>query len=268
MNFKANESAVVHSFQSFYYELLRQKEIALSTYFSDNTSKDPDVENKSIDEQHEIEVAIFAIQKKIISAIEIAIENINQKSKLQVYMINEVKYIITVYADEIFIHLKWDGAKYWRFSLLEKQLFESEIAGENFFIMLDAMMANANGANHELVFLYFMTLSLGFQGKYRNIKNVHDDIEMYKERLYNVFHDKPSRLFYPGKPFLISSCYDAIYKENNNINLPDVKFWSWCLVSIIFVYIIVSYMTWYSITDELSGVLHQISEQIKSGPLI
>ena len=271
MSFQASESAIVHGFQGFYYELLRQKERALSLYFSAELSKDPEVnseETTASPRQNEIEGAIVTIQKKLISVIENASEVMLIKSRIQTKMIETAKYVMTVLADEVFINLRWEGSKFWRFSLLEKQLFQSEIAGERFFSLLDDVTQNASSSNEEMAFLYFMSLSLGFKGRYRDLDNADEHISWYKDRLYAFFHNKPSRLFYPGRTHMIESCYDHTNLEDNSSNLPDVKFWSWSILSVIFVYIIISYCVWYSMTDEISYVLHKISEQIRQGPLV
>ncbi len=297
MGFRASDSAVVHGFQAFYYELLRQKERALSLYFAGESYKDPEVEEKAEDKDeglyysedealaskygsnkmisseadkkpNEIEGAIVTIQKGLKSAIELTTETMAAKSRLPIKFVNEAKYVMTVLADEVFINLRWEGARFWRFSLLEKQLFQSEIAGEKFFSSLDRLLENINSTNEELAFLYLMSLSLGFKGKYRDSDSSKEHISWYKDRLYSIFHNKPSRLFYPGRGQLINSCYESTVLDDSPLNLPDVKFWSWCIISVIFVYIIVSFGIWHSITGEISDVLHKISEQVRNGPLI
>ena len=47
MSFRASDSALVHGFQAFYYELLRQKEKALSMFFA--PVKDGSDENREVE---------------------------------------------------------------------------------------------------------------------------------------------------------------------------------------------------------------------------
>ncbi|MDR1233689.1 MAG: DotU family type IV/VI secretion system protein [Holosporales bacterium] len=276
MSFAANESAVVHGFQAFYYALLRQKERALSLYFSHDFSQDPDIDNDSTEEpdgestkkQNEVEGAIVAIQKNLMDVINNSMDMIYAKSRLPHHLITDVKYIMTVLTDEIFINLRWDGAKYWRFSLLEKQFFQSEVAGDQFFKMLDEIVYNYDLHTEEMAFLYLMTLSLGFKGRYRDMDSANEHIAWYKDRLYSMLHSKSSRLFYPGRQHIIESCYEYTSTENNNSNLPDAKFWSWCIISVFVLYIIISYCVWYSITSDIDDVLKSIIEQTRQGPLV
>ena len=83
-----------------------------------------------------------------------------------------------------------------------------------------------------------------------------------------MIHSKSSRLFYPGRPHMIESCYEYTDIENNDSALPDARFWSWCILGVVFIYIIISYGVWYNITDEIGDVLHKIAEQTRQGPLI
>ncbi|MDR0744511.1 MAG: DotU family type IV/VI secretion system protein [Holosporales bacterium] len=273
MKFNFSESLVVHEFQIFYYELLRQKEKALSFFFYNNLSPDPPSNSESndiekSDKQNEIEGTIVTIQKKLISVIENAAEVMLIRSRITNKLAEDAKYIMTVLTDEIFINLRWEGSKLWRFSLLEKQIFQSEVAGDKFFIMLDEIMANMNAISEELAFLYLMALSLGFKGRYRDTENSIEHISWYKERLYSLLHDKPSRLYYPGRHYLIGSCYEHTYTESNNSILPDIRFWTLCTIAIISLYIVISYFVWYSITSDVSDILRNIYEQTKQGPLI
>lgn len=274
MKITASNSSVIHGFQIFYYDLLRQKEKVLSLYFLNEDSKDPpssketDESETTTERQNEVEGAIVSVQKKLIEIINKATDTMLFRSRLTSKMIEEAKYIMVVLADEIFINLKWEGAKFWRFSLLEKQIFHSEVAGDKFFSMLDEIIENITSSSDELAFVYLMALSLGFKGKYRGTENSSDRLGWYKEKLYSKLHNKPSRLFFPGRGKLIESCYDYTYTDDNKAFLPDIKFWTWCVIAVISIYIVVSFFVWYSITNDVSDVLQKIYEQTRQGPLI
>lgn len=282
MNFRASDSPIVHGFQAFYYELLRQKEKALSAYFSVKPSFDPKVDEESEviantdgnivysveNKSNEVEGMIVSIQRKLISSIENVFDMISSKSKLGQKRIEEAKYIMTILADEIFINMRWEGSKFWRFSLLEKQLFQTEVSGERFFQLLDFSISDANSAKDEIIFLYLMALSLGFKGKYRDAEKGEDYLIWYKDKLYALLHKKPSRLFYPGRACLIENCYVHTISEENKSFIPDTRFWTWVITGIIILYMIISYSVWFGITDDVLDVIKSINEQIRKGPLI
>lgn len=274
MTFDASKSAIVHGFQAFYYELLRQKERALSLYFAPvqeateteqaNTATEPTLEPEK--EKNNVEGGVVEIQKKLLAIIENVSNTVLAKSKLNPKFIGDAKYIMAALTDEIFLNLRWEGAKYWRYTLLEKQLFQTELAGDKFFSMCDEIVVDFS--NEEMAFVYLMTLSLGFKGRYRDVENADEQIGWYKDRLHSMLNTKSARLFFPGRTHMIDSCYEYTCIENDNSHLPDARFWSWCVISVVFLYIIVSYFVWIGITGEISDVLQKISAQTRQGALI
>jgi type VI secretion system protein ImpK len=274
--FKASESPIVHGFQAFYYELLKQKEICLSQFFSEESVDPKDVIERDDDDAAavpggsslEVEATIVKVQKKLISSIDRIFEVISNRSRVNPRKLNEVKYIMAILADEIFINMKWDGAKFWRFSLLEKQIFQSEVAGEKFFTMLDEFLSDTNNIQEEIAFLYLMAISLGFKGRYRGHEDMNEYVSWYKDRLYSILHNKPSRLFYPGRQNMINQCYEHTFMENDKKEIPDVRFWSACIMAIVTAYIVISFAVWFGITNEINGILKYIAEQIRNGPLV
>ncbi|MDR2458726.1 MAG: DotU family type IV/VI secretion system protein [Holosporales bacterium] len=271
MSFNTSDSAIVHGFQAFYYELLRCKEKALSLYSSYDASvstQETSTGASDVTKQNgdNIEGAVVAIQKRMIKVIEDVTEVMLVESRSAPRYVGDAKYIITVLADETFLNLKWDGATFWRMTLLEKQLFQTEVAGDKFFSMADEIIVDVR--NEEMAFLYLMALSLGFKGKYRGTTNSDERITWYKSRLHAMLNTKQSRLFFPGRTHMISSCYEYTHFESDDSYLPDHRFWSWCIASVVVGYIIVSYIVWCGITGEIGDLLKQISNQTKQGPLI
>ena len=267
MSFRASESAVVHGFQAFYYELLRQKEKALSMFFAPTESfASTKSEQTDATANNEVEGHVVVIQKKLLAIIENVTNTIQAKSRINPRFIGDAKYIMASLADEIFLNLQWEGAKFWRYTLLEKQLFQTEIAGDKFFTMLDEIVTDFS--NEEMAFLYLMALSLGFKGRYRDIENSEEHIGWYKDRLYSILNTKSARLYFPGRSHMIESCYDYTYIENDNSQLPDYRFWTYCVLGVVFAYILISYFVWADITDDIGEILSKIAEQTRQGALI
>ncbi len=262
MSFDASKSAIVHGFQAFYYEILRQKEKALSLLFTDSSKVviETETDNGIIleenieDTNNKVEGTVVAIQKQLISTIKNIINTILNNSHGYHKDIEEIKYIMAALSDEIFLNLRWEGSKVWKFTLIEKQLFQTEIAGNKFFIDLEKTLINLQ--NEELAFVYLMALSLGFKGKFRGVDE--SRISWYKDRLFAVCQSKSTGLFFPGRQTLIQSCYNYTNKNVNNSSLPDIRFWSWLTTFVICIYIIISYIVWNNVTDEISILLKKI----------
>ncbi len=254
MSFNASSSAVVHCFQAFYYELLRQKEKALSLYLSNNNKINDDKYDK------DIEGLIVTIQKKLINTIETVNNTLIERSRLSSNNIRDVKYIITVLADETFINLNWEGTEIWKLYLLEKNLFKTEIAGDKFFDMADITLNNLN--NEEMAFMYLVALSLGFKGKYRDIENADEYLNWYKSKLYAIIHFNKEKLFYPGRQHLINSCYDYTCAEGNNKLLPDTNYCIIIIIVIFILYLVISYFIWFNITGDINTTMMQMHQQV------
>jgi type VI secretion system protein ImpK len=216
--------------------------------------------------QNEVDSTVIEIQKKMLHVIETITNTMRMKSRILPKQIADSKYIITILTDEIFLNLRWEGAQFWRFTLLEKQLFQTEVAGDKFFSMMDEIVASIE--DNDVAFLYLMALSLGFKGRYRGVEGAEEHIAWYKSRLYALLNPRPARLFFPGKSKMIEACYEHTNTTSNESYLPDSRFWSWCIISIVFVYIAISYCVWYGITGEMGSVLREIAEQIRQGPTI
>ena len=288
MSFNASGSVIVHGFQAYYYELLRQKERALSlsintkpedvindTQNDNNVNNNDDNNEKVIDLKiedspelikymSEIEGAIVAIQNKLIKVINDVSNAMVSKAQLQ--FSEDAKYVITALTDEIFINLKWEGADLWKLYLLEKKLFKTETAGDKFFEMADNVINSVN--NEEIAFLYIMVLSLGFQGKYRDTENAEENVNWYKNKLYSILHVNSKRLFYPGRPHLIDSCYEHTIVDISSSNLPNTRYWSLWLLGVLFVYIIISSIIWFNITDDIKSLLDQITDLTRKSPTL
>src|SRR5206468_3507892 len=48
----------------------------------------------------------------------------------------EIQYVMAAAADEVFLHLNWEGKDYWSANLLEEEIFHTHNAGERFFVNL------------------------------------------------------------------------------------------------------------------------------------
>ena len=77
----------------------------------------------------------------------------------------DAKYALAAFADEVIYHSTWPGKTQWLSNPLQLQFFGLNTAGDGFFTNLDNLHGQ-RGRNH-VAQIYFLTLALGFQGKYR-----------------------------------------------------------------------------------------------------
>lgn len=263
----AGNSAVVHAFQIFYYELLRQKEKALSFYSTAAVVFPTANENSNNNENStatyipddRLEGIIVSIQCRLVKAINGTGALILEKSHISEESIDNIRYVLATLSDEIFLNLNWEGNERWKLYLLEKQLFSSEIAGDRFFDLAETAITSQD---EEMAFVYLMSINLGFKGKFRDVSHSDEHIATYKNRLYSIIHPQSNRLFYPGRQHLIENCYNYTCIEYCATELPDTKYWSTCIICILMIYLVVSYIVWYSITDDIYSIIERINKQL------
>lgn len=234
---------LIRAFQIFYYILLRQKEKALSCPYNNKTLDE--------DESQKIETIIVTIQKQITTGIDTVLP------QLEAHIMRfseDIKYALIAFTDEVFINLNWNGKNIWKLYLLENKLFQSEIAGDKIFNLIDNLLATSQV--EDIAWLYLMILSLGFKGKYRDINT--NTISSYKEKLYAVIKHNNNELFYPGRDYLFPECYEYTAMEITNHSLPNTQYWVYIILIVLGIYVLASYIIWFDITHDLNLLIKKL----------
>jgi type VI secretion system protein ImpK len=76
----------------------------------------------------------------------------------------DARYALMALLDEILVRTNWPGRPEWQASPLQFQHFQENTAGENFFKRADTLCNQPHRAH--VLQVYFLCLSLGFQGRY------------------------------------------------------------------------------------------------------
>ncbi len=259
MTFTTGNSPLLQNFQDYYYELLRQKEKALRTADQQDPTKD-------MPEEHDM---VFKIQKTMKDLLETTTKKTARTfgSTIGAHIVKDAEYIMVVLTDEIFLSLQWPGALGWQKSLLEAQIFQTQVAGELFFKKLDALLESKEANSREVALLYFLALSLGFRGKFKGGEDERK-VRWYMDQLYIFINNKPPRLFNPGREKLFTQCYDHDITSPPGRGLPDVRIWVLCILGIFVVYFFVTYVVWYKLASDLYEALSMILGQTHQAAVI
>lgn len=165
-----------------------------------------------------------AVQSALIELIEqhsLGIQPYEGNENDMVY--NEVLYLLTVFTDEMFVNIPWDGEKIWEASLLEEQLFQSHYSGNHFFELLENYLQSPVTETHGLSVLYLLILCLGFKGKY-----MHEDIEKkvnyYKKQLFISFY-KSSPIILKEIKALFPEAYLHTFSGGIRLKFYNIKVW-------------------------------------------
>ena len=169
----------------------------------------------------------------------------------------EAQYIMAAMADEIFLHLKWDGRQYWEDHLLESQLFSTHTAGETLYKSLDRFLLEREPIRADIAHVYLMVLGLGFRGKYRGVDD-RGRIASYKQQLYTfIFHRDPALV--TGETTFCAQAYNYTFEEGRPKSLHDFRSWGALFAGFLMLLLFVSFVIWHHHTSPLDQVLANIT---------
>ena len=173
----------------------------------------------------------------------------------------EAQYVMAAFADDIFIHLDWEGRRAWTTNLLESTLFQSHVAGEMFFEKLDRLLRDRDPADRSLAAIYLSALSLGFRGKYHGL-NDHGRLRRYRHELFTFVFRQPPDLTSDVKVAFPDSYVSNLRKEKRK-KLTNPRVWLAVLGFVVVTYLAASHGVWLSLTSRLERVNTQIVETEK-----
>jgi type VI secretion system protein ImpK len=173
----------------------------------------------------------------------------------------EAQYVMAAFADDVFIHLNWEGRRAWTTNLLESALFQSHIAGEKVFDKLDRLLRHRDPANKSLAAVYLSALSLGFRGKYHGL-NDHGKLRRYRRDLFDFIFNKPADLDNDTKVAFPDSYVQNVRAEKKK-KLTNPRVWLAVLGMVILTYLAASHGIWMSLTSRLEQTNNEIVETEK-----
>lgn len=168
----------------------------------------------------------------------------------------EAQYVMAAFADEIFIHLEWEGRRAWTSNLLETALFQSHVAGETFFDKLDHLLRERDPATKSLAAVYFAALSLGFRGKYHGL-NDHGKLRRYRQELFAFVFRQPPDLMNEKKVAFPDTYVKNLRKEERK-KLTNPRVWLIVFAAVVVMYVAGSHGVWLSLTSRIESVNKRI----------
>ena len=170
----------------------------------------------------------------------------------------EAQYIMAAFADEVFIHLDWEGGPAWTSNLLESTLFQSHVAGEAFFEKVDQLLSDRDPACKGLAAVYLTALSLGFRGKYYGV-NDHGRLRHYRRELFAFAFNEQTDLTGESRIAFPDAYVQSLRKEAKR-KLTNPRVWVGVLGIVFLSYLIISHGIWLNLTSRLERANSQIVE--------
>jgi len=167
----------------------------------------------------------------------------------------KAKYPLVALADEVVLTCDWEHASVWASETLEQRYFGTNIAGDQFFVLIDEL----GDDEPEMAQVLYTCLCLGFRGRYREDAQ---ELQTLRSRLYRQI---PQYMASRGERL----CPDAYRVEEGSagglrplVNLARVGIV--CVVLVI-VYLVVSQLFWNRVTETISVVAEDIRSFVKEG---
>jgi type VI secretion system protein ImpK len=175
----------------------------------------------------------------------------------------EALYVMAALADEIFVHLDWDGRQYWLANLLEARLFNSHAAGELFFSRLETLLAREDPAATETAAVYLMALGLGFRGRYWGV----DDggaLDSYRSRLFFLIgREKPELAAAATR--LFPEAYRNTIQAGAARKLSNPRPWILILAGTVALWLLTAQFLWWNLSGPLNDSVSRISGSQRAG---
>lgn len=245
-----NSSFLLRQFREFYQEVIRQKRLASAGILKFQTMS-------TTGEVPTTDTMVHAIWQSLIFNLEQqAAASARSGSDYSSTIYKETMYVMCALADEIFLTLHWEGKDKWKDTLLESYLFQSHISGDQFFTKLDELMQSRDAASVELASVFFMALSLGFQGRYRGSADT-SALEKYKQQLFTYIFRRDPELLSEAKQIFPSS-YEYTVTKGTGKRLTSPKRWFIASAVTIVVFYAVSHYLWMDITSDFHPVISSI----------
>lgn len=240
-------SFIVECFEEFYKEVLRHKKFVLSK---------PWMKTDNAAESSPNATAEYIISKLQTFLEEQSIKATYGGSSFAETFYEEAKFVMVALADEVFLNLDWPGKSYWEANLLEQRIYNTHSAGQAFFSKLDSLLIDKDPVRVDLAVLYLNALGLGFRGKYRHFD---DDgaIRSYQKRLFTFINRREPYLF-QQKLHIFQDAYAHTLEGSGAKELPNARNWYFVFGGIGLMYLITSYVIWYSATSEINRVVNRI----------
>lgn len=175
----------------------------------------------------------------------------------------EAQYLMVGLADEIFLHLvAWNGQEVWRGNLLESRLFDSYIAGQKIFRNIDKLLEERNPVYTELARIYLISLSLGFQGKYRGDTD-QSELESYKHRLFAFITQRDpdglhEYLHFNESKQVFPDAYSYTIEESASRPLPSLRLWFVGVGLVAIIVLLTSHFLWQYYIKDIDALTTEI----------
>lgn len=118
-----------------------------------------------------------------------AFENKAQHHNYRAQTIFAARFALCAWLDEIILQTPWGNNPHWRQENLLTAFQQEDWDGEKIFLMLQRICDDP-AIHIDLLELLYLCLSLGFEGKYRNVERGHAQLAQIVDELYKIIQQQ------------------------------------------------------------------------------
>jgi type VI secretion system protein ImpK len=167
-----------------------------------------------------------------------------------------LQYAFAAIADEILLNADWPGARAWSGFLLERSLFQTQLAGDRLFDrMLLTLRSPRSQRSIEMAELYLHCLTLGFQGRYRGTEDGPQILARLHEELFAYVHGQAPQTERPGYVLHEAREQCLLRTPPRQRGLAERARWHLVLLGALAIPFVCSAFAWYAVRAELADVL-------------
>ena len=148
-----------------------------------------------------------------------------QEAGVPIERIVGARYCLCTALDEAAALAPWSDGGAWSAQSLLVAFHNETWGGEKFFQLL-ARVATDVAAHRDLIELQFLCLALGFQGRYRVIRNGAAQLDTLTRRLHKLLHDTGG-----GYKQALSPAWQATGREAALPPRPALPWWAWPVIA-------------------------------------
>ncbi|WP_158998521.1 DotU family type IV/VI secretion system protein [Pigmentibacter ruber] len=214
------------------------------------------IKERSITELKDFYSEIKEIWNEIYKNIVLFVTNNTSYERINNKIYLEFQYAMIALSDEFFLKKNNEISDYWKDNTLEYTFYGTRSSGSVIFDKIEKIIKENDTLNSDLAYVYLLLLGLGFKGKF-HITKEEDKIKFYQKELFKILN---SKLNITEEKELVLNNSLSIPKEIKELFLPDIKKWYFYILITIFLYLLISSLLWFFITNKSSEKIEKYNQ--------
>jgi type VI secretion system protein ImpK len=172
----------------------------------------------------------------------------------------EAQYAMAALADDLLLHMDWEGKFAWPKHALEPKLFKTRAAEVELFRRIDKLLKELpdSASARDLARVYLFVIAAGFKGKYRQF-GLTRALAEYRQRLYEYIHHGADALMLYGEDRRIFPDTAKSTLVGHAVGrFSAAQRWAAILVFLVASYTLVAHFAWTRVSADLEDVTARI----------